>query len=81
MPHRARAAINVAIESAIEQMMHALEGIKAEHGLTDREVTERLVLQGYPLVADWWHEWRLRQQPLTEQIPIVNGENNEHISQ
>jgi hypothetical protein len=70
-PHRARAAIHVAMEASITGMMQTLEGIKAEYHLTDAEVTARLVRQGYPAPAEWWLEWRQRQAPLTEQIPIV----------
>ncbi len=71
-PHRAvKAAVHVAVEERITQLMLDLEGIKAVHNLKDVDVTARLVREGYPAVAEWWLEWRTRQAPLTEQLPIV----------
>lgn len=70
-PRRAayRAAVNVAVETTMTQLMHALEGIKAEYGLTDDEVAA--ALRPYHTIPEFWAEWRQRQEPLTEQLPII----------
>jgi hypothetical protein len=64
-----RAAVAVAVEGATNQLMQDLEGIKALHGMTDEEVAA--AVRRYPNLTEAWLEWRLRQAPLTEQIPIV----------
>lgn len=71
-----RAAINVAVEDSLTRLMHGLEGIKAEHGMTDDEVTG--ALRTYHTIPEFWEEWRHRQAPLTEQIPIIRLEQTDH---
>jgi hypothetical protein len=65
-----RAAIEVAVEDALTHLVRDLEGIKDVHAMTDEEMTA--ALRGYPTLPEFWLEWRLRQAPLTQQIPIVN---------
>lgn len=66
-------AVTVAVESAMERLVRDLEGIKALHGLTDAEVA--LSVAKAPTVAEFWIEWRRRQEPLTEQLPIIRTES------
>lgn len=65
-----RAAVAVAVEHNMTALMLDLEGIKDVHGMTDEEVAA--AIRRYPTIPEFWLEWRLRQAPLTEQIPIVN---------
>lgn len=62
-------AVNVAVEENLTALMHTLEGIKAHYGMTDDQVAAAVAVA--PGVNEFWREWRRRQAPLTEQIPIV----------
>lgn len=64
-----RAPVAVAIEDSLTNLMLTLEGIKDVHGLTDDQIAAALTTA--PGINEFWREWRRRQAPLTEQIPIV----------
>lgn len=64
-----RAAIAVAVEVATDRLMHDLEGIKDVHSMTDEEITA--AIRRFPTLPEAWLEWRLRQAPLTEQLPVI----------
>lgn len=70
-PRRApyAAPVAVAVEDAMTSLMLALEGIKDVHGLTDDQIAAAVATS--PGVNEFWREWRRRQAPLTEQIPVV----------
>jgi hypothetical protein len=67
------AAVTVAVEAAMDRLVHDLEGIKALHELTDAEIA--VAIAKAPTVAEYWLEWRRRQAPLTEQLPIIRTES------
>lgn len=66
-----RAAVAVAVEDATYRLMQDLEGIKSVHGMSDEEVAA--AVRRYPTLTEAWLDWRLRQAPLTEQIPVVEA--------
>ncbi len=70
-PRRApyRAAVAIAVEDALTGLMLTLEGIKAHYNMTEDQVAAAVATS--PGVNEFWREWRRRQEPLTEQIPIV----------
>lgn len=63
------APVAVAIEARMTELMADLEGIKAEHAMTDDQVAAATATA--PNITQFWREWRRRQAPLTEPLPIV----------
>jgi hypothetical protein len=59
----------VAVEDAMTRLMITLEEIKDVYGVDDDKIAAAVATA--PGVNEFWREWRRRQAPLTEQIPIV----------
>lgn len=70
-PRRApyKAPVAVAVEDAMTRLMITLEEIKDVYGVDDDKIAAAVATA--PGVNEFWREWRRRQAPLTEQIPIV----------
>lgn len=70
-PRRApwAAPVAVAVEDCMTRLMNDLEGIKAAYGIDDDKIAAAVATS--PGVNEFWREWRRRQAPLTEQLPIV----------
>lgn len=70
-PRRApyTAPVAIAVEDALTRLMLTLEGIKAHYNLTDDNIAAAVATS--PGINEFWREWRRRQAPLTEQLPIV----------
>lgn len=64
-----QAPVAVAVEDAMTRLMNDLEGIKAAYAIDDDKIAAAVATA--PGVNEFWREWRRRQAPLTEQLPIV----------